>query len=152
MFSSVVLAREPGGAYEVGVDASRKVHLYRIYQSRSYEGALFGRPDRASNRRVIEHALAFARQRLKFRGSPTLIPVRPAGGSVYGAADGNERLPDILCIGEFMWARPVRDVSCMYSSATFVWFQDRFAPPVAPDVLAQLREVDWTLVAQDWSW
>lgn len=39
-----LLAREPGTAYEVGVDAGRKVHLYRIYQTRSYEGALFGRP------------------------------------------------------------------------------------------------------------
>jgi hypothetical protein len=145
--SVVLLAREPGAAYEVGVEAGRRVHLYRIYQSRSYEGALFGRPDRATNKQIIEHALAFARQRLKFRGAPTLIPVRAAGGAV----EDSDRLPDILCIGEFMWARPVRDVSQMYSSATFVWFQDRFAPPIAPDVLAELREIDWNLVAQDWS-
>lgn len=145
--NAVLLAREPGAAYEVGVESGRKVHLYRIYQSRSYEGALFGRPDRATNRRIIEQALAFARQRLKFRGMPTLIPVKPVGGAV----EESERLPDILCIGEFMWARPVRDVSQMYSSATFVWFQDRFAPPIAADVLAELREIHWDLVAQDWS-
>lgn len=145
--SAVLEAREPGTAYEVGVEAGRKVHLYRIYQSRSYEGALFGRPDRATNKHIIERALAFARQRLKFRGAPTLIPVKAAGAAVRDP----DRLPDILCIGEFMWARPVRDVSQMYSSATFVWFQDRFAPPIAPDVLAELREIDWDLVAQDWS-
>lgn len=148
--SALLLAREPGTAYEVGVDAGRKVHLYRIYQTRSYEGALFGRPDRAINRRIIEQALAFARQRLRFRGTPTLIPVKPAGGA-QGTADGDERLPDILCIGEFLWARPARDVSHMFSSASFVWFQDRFAPPIAPEVLAELREIDWTMVAEDWS-
>ncbi len=149
--STLLLAREPGAAYEIGSEARHRVHLYRIYQTRSYEGVLFGQPDRATNRRIIEHAFAFARQRLKFRGTPTLIPVKPAGGRIRGAADGSERLPDILCIGEFMWARPVRDLSHMFSSATFVWFQDRFAPPVAPDVLAELREIDWSLVAEDWS-
>jgi hypothetical protein len=147
--STLLLAREPGTAYEVGLDAGRKVHLYRIYQTRSYEGALFGRPDRTTNRRVIERALAFCRQRLGFRGTPVLIPVRPAG--MHGGTDGDERLPDILCIGEFLWARPARDVSHMFSSASFVWFQDRFAPPIAPDVLAELREIDWTMVAEDWS-
>jgi hypothetical protein len=68
-----------------------------------------------------------------------------------GAADGDARLPDILCIGEFLWARPVRDVSQMFSSASFVWFQDSFAPPIAPEVLAELRDVDWTAIAEDWS-
>lgn len=68
------------------------------------------------------------------------------------AADGYERLPDILCIGEFLWARPVRDLSQMFSSATLVWFQDAFALPIAPEVLEELRELDWTRSAQDWSW
>jgi hypothetical protein len=145
--SAILLAREPGAAYEVGIDDGRKVHLYRLYQSRSYEGALFGHADRASNRRAIEHALAFARQRLKFRGTPALIPVK----TVSDPAQAAGRLPDILCIGEFMWARPVRDLSHMYSSATLVWFQDSFAPPIARDVLAEMREIDWDLVAQDWS-
>lgn len=144
-----LLAREPGTAYEVGVDAGRKVHLYRIYQTRSYEGALFGRPDRATNRRIIERALAFCRQRLGFRGEPALIPVEPVG--TRGTADGDARLPDILCIGEFLWARPVRDPSHMFSSASFIWFQDHFAPPVAPEVLAEFREIDWNMVAEDWS-
>jgi hypothetical protein len=147
--STLLLAREPGAGYEVGLDAGRKVHLYRIYQTRSYEGALFGRPDRATNRRIIERALAFCRQRLGFRGAPVLIPVAPA--DTHGAADGDACLPDILCIGEFLWARPVRDVSQMFSSASFVWFQDSFAPPIAPEVLAELRDVDWTAIAEDWS-
>lgn len=145
--SVILLAREPGAAYEVGVDAGRRVHLYRLYQSRSYEGALLGQADRAGNRRVIEHALAFARQRLKFRGTPALIPVKTVGD----AKRASERLPDILCIGEFMWARPVRDLSHMYSSATLVWFQDSFAPPIARNVLVEMREIEWELLAQDWS-
>ncbi|HZP92830.1 MAG TPA: hypothetical protein VFB20_08115 [Burkholderiales bacterium] len=149
--SAVLLAREPGAAYEVGVGAGRKVHLYRLYQTRSYEGALIGRPDRDTNRRVIEHAFAFARQKLRFRGVPTLIPVRPVAGRPGGLEEGDERLPDILCIGEFLWARPVRDPSQTVSSATFVWFQDSFALPIAPDVLAELREVDWNQIAEDWS-
>jgi hypothetical protein len=149
--STVLLAREPGPAYEVGVEAGRKVHLYRIYQTRTYEGALAGQAERGADRRIIEHAIAFARQRLKFRGAPTLIPIRSVRGPVHAAAEGHDRLPDILCIGEFLWARPVRDVSQMYSSATFVWFQDQFAPPITPDVLEELREIEWERVAVDWS-
>jgi hypothetical protein len=147
--NAVLPAREPGVAYQVGVDAGRNVHLYRIYQSRTYEGALFGRSGRAINRQVIENAFAFARQHLKFRGIPVLLPVSPE--RVADASSNPERLPDILCIGEFMWGRPVRSVSHMFSSATFVWFQDHFAPPVAANVLAELRDVNWEQVAHDWS-
>lgn len=143
--SATLVAREPGPQYEIGIDAARKVHLYRLYQTRGYEGALFDRPDRAT---VIENAFAFARWSLKFRGTPALIPVR----TVSRAAHGYERLPDILCIGELPWARPVREVSQMFSAATLVWFQDAFALPIAREVLEEMRELDWTRIAEDWSW
>lgn len=150
-------AREPGAAYTVGSDIGRKVHLYRLYQTRTYEGALLGRTDRESNRRILEHALAFARQRLKFRGRPQLIPVNVPHSST-GAIGANEprddksRLPDILCIGEFVWGRPVHDPSKTCSSATLVWLQDTFALPIADAVLAELRDVDWAAIAEDWNW
>ena len=145
---SLLLAREPGPAYEVGLDAARKVHLYRLYQTRSYEGATFGGTDRSTDKAIIEKAFAFARQRLRFRGIPTLVPVSAARDAADPRA---QRLPDILCIGEFLWARPVHDRSHMYSSATLVWFQDGFAPPIAEPVLAEMREIDWRRIAEDWS-
>ena len=150
-------AREPGAAYTVGPDIGRKVHLYRLYQTRTYEGALLGRADRESNRRILEHALAFARQRLKFRGRPQLIPVHVTRStdSAFRAGEMREdelRLPDILCIGEFVWGRPVHDASKTCSSATLVWLQDAFAPPIAEGVLAELRDIDWAAIAEDWNW
>lgn len=175
--SDVLRAREPGASYVVGLDSARKVHLYRLYQTRSYEGALSGRANRDGNRRIIEHAFAFARQRLKFRGTPQLIPPSTLFHLPDGArrADAHEPdaqisearksaaresrlssngalLPDILCIGEFLWGRPVRDRTKTCSSATLVWFQDSFAPPIAESVLQDLRDVDWATIAEDWSW
>lgn len=147
--SVTLLAREPGAPYEIGAEPGRKVHLFRLYQTRSHEGAMFGRTDREHNRRIIENALAFARQRLKFRGIPQLVPVSMVRAT---PADGNDRLPDILCIGEFMWPRPVRDPAQVCSSATLVWFQDAFAPPISQDVLDEMREIQWDLIAVDWSW
>ncbi len=143
MSAAVLHAREPGAAYTVGLDFARSVHLYRLYQSRTYEGAVLGRGGREADRRLIERAFAFARQHLRFRGTPQLVPGRTA-------APGADRLPDILCIGEFVWGRPVHSRAKSASSATLVWFQDSFAPPIDPAVQDNLREVNWAAIAEDW--
>jgi hypothetical protein len=149
--NAVLLAREPGASYPVGSDYARSVNLFRVYQTRIYEGALFGPADRVGNRQVFDHALAFAAQRLRFRGTPVLLDVLPLASDPF-AATQLPRLPDILCIGEFMWGRPVHDLTQMFSSATLIWLQDQFAPPLDARVRAQLRELDWDRVAVDWSW
>jgi hypothetical protein len=146
MSAAMLLARQPGPAYTVGFGAPRRVHLYRLYQTRTYEGALPACGGREGSRRIIENAFAFARQRLKFRGLPQLLPV-PAV-----AREAGECLPDVLCIGEFVWGRPVRDPAKPCSSATLVWFQEQFAPPISEAALQDLREIDWASIAQDWDW
>jgi hypothetical protein len=146
--NTLLLAREPGASYQVGSDCARGVNLFRIYQTRIYEGSLLGPADRVGNRQVLDDALAFASQRLRFRGTPLLLEVRPLSDRLADLP----RLPDILCIGEFMWGRPVRDLTQMFSSATLVWLQDQFAPPLDACVRAQLRALDWDRVAVDWSW
>lgn len=75
---------------------------------------------RVTNKAIIEYAFAFASEQLRFRGTPVLIPLHP------GAGDGDRgRLPGIMCIGEFISARPARNASHMFSSSTLIWFRKR---------------------------
>jgi hypothetical protein len=36
-----------------------------------------------------------------------------------------------------------------YSELTVIWFQERFALPIAPDIEAQLVALDWAALAAD---
>jgi hypothetical protein len=142
-----LFSRATDASCRVRQDARAGIQLYRLYQTHAYESEPCGRPDAGLNRRIILQALAFARDGLKFRGNAQLLPVKSARMS---GDDAHPRLPDILCIGEFICGEPVRDAASTCSSVTLVWFQHRFAPPIAEDVLAELHELDWRPIAEDW--
>ncbi len=44
---------------------------------------------------------------------------------------------------------PARDPLQDYSVLTVIWFQDDFAFPIDPQVLEQIRALDWEQLAQD---
>lgn len=146
---TVLVACQPTATYSIAIAGGRLLHLHSLYQTRTYKGLLANRPNRESNKRVIADAFELAREHLRFMGLPQLIPsptMNGAPGSDY------ERLPDYLCIGEFTSSQPARDLDKPYSSAVLVWFQDSFAPPIAAEVLKEIRDVDWARIAQDWRW
>jgi hypothetical protein len=146
---TVLVAHQPASTYNVVIAGGRVLHLHSLYQTRTYKGLLAGRPNRESNKRIITDAFELARERLRFMGVPQLIPSPTVNGSPQS---DYERLPDFLCIGEFTSPQPARDLEKPYSSAVFVWFQDSFAPPIAAEVLEEIRDIDWTRIAQDWRW
>lgn len=146
---NVLVARQPAATYNIAIAGGRVLHLYSLYQTRTYKGLLADRPNRESNRRIIADAFELARERLRFMGVPQLIPSRTVNHAPHS---DYERLPDFLCIGEFTSAQPARDAHKAYSSAVLVWFQDSFAPPIAAAILEEIRDIDWARIAQDWRW
>ena len=55
-------------------------------------------------------------------------------------------LPSVFCVGRF---RSWGDVAC-WSGLTVAWFQDEFALPIAPDVLAAIQRLDWAAHAEEY--
>lgn len=140
----------------IRLDGGRSIRLSRLHQYATYAGLLAGLPDEEMNRRRIQDASDFARETLRFIGFPRLIPPRvtvkefPARGA--SEARTGHFLPGITCIGEFVSSPPARDPGMLLSSVTLVWHQDDFAPPIADDVLEEIRRLEWDAMAEDWIW
>jgi hypothetical protein len=59
-------------------------------------------------------------------------------------------LPAIVCVARLGSLEPARDPSRQCSGLGVVWLQPDFAFPIEPDVLEQLRSMDWDRHATDW--
>ena len=74
-------------------------------------------------------------------------------GDMHSEIDSRSRkvewLPMVRCIGVFSSIRPARDESKDESYLTFVWFQNKFAMPVAQKILDQIKSIQWNELAAD---
>lgn len=129
----------------------RALDLQWIRQHRVYEGLLEGLPTEAMNRRHIEHVLQQAKSA---EGAPHLIepiqrPIPYDGVYPFGMPMA---LPEVAVIAHFRSLAPARDAHADGSSLVVVWFQDAFALPIAPEVVARLMELPWEALAHDWEY
>jgi hypothetical protein len=137
---------------ELGLRTGRRVTLHDLHQSMTYSGWMEGVPWTEINDRKVEAALRIPGTR------PLLIPpVRRTYLRTIGDMDGQtgflgkaaEWLPMVTCVGTFQDTQPVRELTKNLSILSVVWFQDEFAMPIEPDVLEQLRAIDWEEAAED---
>ena len=141
-----------------------------IDQHLTYGGLLIGLPDERVNNRLIEEARPAAEARFGNACTPhviepALIPYavkqqRYAVKSNETAEPRGEahemsgqRLPRVTCMARFRCPAtidPARENEFFgYSMTSLVWFQDTFAMPIAPDVLALIRALEWKSIAVD---
>lgn len=62
--------------------------------------------------------------------------------------------PEPVCIGSvccraLFESKPIDDEAGMLSELIVIWFQDGFAMPIDPDVIEQIKAIDWNKEAED---
>lgn len=146
--------------------------LDELHQCRTYSGLLLGLPDERMVEERIERAMREASERLPAGVAlhlirPELVPfaetvadrtLSPDGSlGAPGAATRVEglRLPLVTCIGLLVCPVPVGGGRAglgglfEYAALGAVWFQERFALPIAPEPLAALQSMDWDALASN---
>lgn len=128
----------------------RAIRLRELEQSLVYEGLTDGVPTRGGNARLVEAFVAGA----SAHGSRVVL-LPPVESLIPGmGGDGPDEactLPRTVVRARFESRVPVSPAGA-YSELTVMWFQDRWAPPIAPDAEALLRTVDWDAHARDMVW
>ena len=145
----------------------RRITLVSLQQSLTYRGLLAGIPFREDNQHFVGKFMDRAQKQCLAGAAPCLIPpvAKPVPLPPAAPADPRaealaaqwqarhyETLPEVGCIGSFDSGELKRPGSEPYSSLVVVWFQDRFALPIDPLVLAQIERLDWESLATDWIW
>lgn len=143
-------------AGEIDMPSGRRLYLRELRQYLTYEGLLEGLPTAERNKQRLEQLVTEHREK-PYEGGPYLI--RPTetpieynrGGETYPFGTPSA-LPSVTCIGRFDSLQPARDQSSDLSGLVVIWFQDEFAFPIDPTVVAQLLAIDWDAHAADMSY
>ena len=135
---------------KIELRSGRIVYVRALRQWQFYEGLLEGLPTVEMNRQGLEHILAEERGK-SYGADPLLIPPKETpipydGRYPFGAPAS---LPEIVCVARLSSLQPAGDRSKDTSGLGIVWFQHEFAFPIEPDVLEQLRAIEWEQHAVD---
>lgn len=138
--------RQPG---LIELEDGREIQIQILRQELTYAGLLEGLPTRQRNKRIIDNALSKAqslRTTHEKAGSPYLVtPVETKIEFAMKYPFGDPAsLPSILCMAGCL-SGGIRDRTdpLVASWLTIVWFQDQYAFPIDPSVLARVRTLAW---------
>jgi hypothetical protein len=125
--------------------SGRLVTVESLTQSQTYAGWLEGIPRAEINERIIEAAVP-----------PRAVLIRPVRrnylrqpGDTPDPANATEWLPLVTCTARLTSDKAARSESPQGSFLTVVWYQDEFALPIDPSVLAQISDLPWESLASD---
>ncbi len=148
----------------------REIMLGRLMQVQTYAGLLVGMPNPRVDDSIVEAGLKEASETFTQACKPYLIQPKKTPftvqmqrrsvnkeGETKAAGEieerNGERLPLVTCMGSFRCRQTLKSPDdegfFAYSLATIVWFQETYAMPIAPAVLAEIRLLDWSGVAAD---
>jgi hypothetical protein len=137
---------------ELKLDSGRIVRLGELRQWQVYEWLWEGLPTKEMNRRTVDKILAENRG---VCGDPVLIvpeekPIDYQVGKRYPFGEPSA-LPSICCVGRFRshWAL---DKDKDYSGLVVIWFQNEYAFPIDPNVMAKLMALEWEKLASDYEY
>jgi hypothetical protein len=130
------------------------IQLIAFNQSLVYAGLLEGVPHEEMNQRFIEGAVRDAKKEFgeaePFLIRPKQTPLDIGREYPFGKP---ATIPGVRCIAFFLCVFPTpRGQAGDFSSMKIVWFQDQFAMPIDPEVLDQIRAVDWLGLATNSEW
>lgn len=131
---------------QIVLESSRFITLRELRLRGTYEGLLNGLPTREKNLRLLER---IAKNEGCARYGVAPIIISPVEVEIE-LPEGEEypfgfpaRLPDIYCIARFESIAPTQDGAGDASGLVIVWFQENFSVPPSPDILHQLKSVEW---------
>ena len=142
----------------VPLNDGRIIHLRQLHQCLTYGGLLVGTPDADLNNHRIQDLMEQAQGHRPTWGQPYLIePPRRTYQQQPGDIDDiltrtthvPEWIPAIGCIGWFESYQVARDPQCDFSFLAIVWFQEGWAMPISPEILAAIQALDWNTLASD---
>jgi len=124
----------PQALVEITSATGWKIMLHSFYQERTYGGLLLGSPDK----RLNDWTLANLESRAKEKLGDFPVIVLDAAADVR--PDGEERLPPILCMGNFDTFRPSgqQGLDC-----NIVWFEETVEPRISSRTFERIRLLDW---------
>jgi len=136
------------------LDTGRVIYLDELVQWRTYSGLIEGIPRKEMNDELIIKVDAYARNKISVSAPVlTLPPVREtlSFSKNRPARHGREyeRLPPITCAAAFESFQPAKNPEDWSSCLIIVWFQERWALPIAPCVVSQIRSLNWNQLARD---
>lgn len=135
------------------LQSGRKIQLAELVQWRIYAGLLLGIPDQQQNDEFIARAMEKARDKIDL-----LVPIhllQPLREKLTSSRNRpvlrnreHERIPAIACAAAFE-SEPSRDKAGFSSGLIFLWFQNSWALPIAPQIVTQIRSTNWNVLAED---
>lgn len=148
---TLALIRGARSGAGIRLATGRWIHFTYLTQHSTYGGLIEGVPSRRLNQNMIDRALDKART--FGPGRVALIPpvVTPFDGPQRELDEPPrfyERLPATTCFGQFR-SDVIGDPYETYSCLGIVWFQDSFALPIAVEIEAAIRQLDWDQLAAD---
>jgi hypothetical protein len=125
--------------------SGRSVTIESLTQSQTYAGWLEDKPRAEINERIIDAAVP-----------PRAVLIRPLRRPYLKTPDetpdpggATEWLPLVTCTARLTSTQGAKSASPEGSFLTVVWYQDEFALPIEPSVLAQISELPWESLASD---
>ncbi len=161
---------EANPAAWIELDGGTRIMLSSLQQCLTYAGLLVGLPTPRINEECKADALRVAASQFGTPPDPCLIKPVPVsytmqtqrskikrGGLLEPAGPidltTGERLPLVTCIAKFRCPATTKEFEGIglfaYSTATLVWFQEAFAMPISPEVLAAMRALSWETISAD---
>lgn len=138
------------------LNSGQQIRTNRLLQYRTYGGMLLGLPNPMANEMIISDALKRAEQ-FGGDGKPYLIQPRVMAFAEWWLVRYGKRventdeplpecaaLPAIACIAQF-------EAMDKLSVVAVVWFQNEFAFPIAPEIMAQIVALNWDSVSTECS-
>ena len=129
--------------------SGRVISAWKIEQWEAHHGRLEGSPTIESNHRMIEWHLQ--EQHRKSGRRPILIPPRQYELDFDYPFGTPALLPAVACLAHFE-AGPFSHNNMDGSELAVLWFQDQYALPVEPTVVAALENLDWESLAVEVQW
>lgn len=133
--------------------AEHTVAVADMYQWHIYANLLEGLPNDNMNQKILDSLFGRA---LQLTGDfnqhtiePKVTPIEYDGDYPFGTP---MRLAGVVCIMGLQYRGTSVPGIGMKSSLTLICFQDTIAPPFEPDLLAEIKQMNWFDYAQDLKW
>lgn len=119
----------------------------RLFQRKTYYGLLEGIPNSEINKSMVENCKEEAR---RYFGISKVLLISP-GEKIRILSPGREmaELPTVVCMAELSHYKPMKDLSLECSRLCLIWYQEDYAFPVDPEILAAIANLSWKECSED---
>ena len=134
------------------IENDKTVFIESINQYHTYRGLISGMPNDRINKGVLEYTMNKAIENSFCGKAHLLVPkqtlIEIADGRVYKEIP--MALPDITCIAELRYYKPIINPDRFMSCMCVVWYQDSYAFPIDENIVRQFKDLRWSNIAKDY--